>query len=381
MRNKAFEKLISKGLSKAKYRHLEACKRDLFEALHAFKGLAPDYDTFVFDDGEEKTLVNVNGTIPINYKGNTYNIPVCFWLLSDYPSAAPMAYVKPTRDMQIKASTSVDLNGKIFIPYLEEWRQPDSNLLDLIQICTLVFGQSPPVFSKGKSASTTASPAVIPTNGISRQSSLQQDVATPTSANGDSPRRQTSSQNGGESSKKKRDEDFITEEQLKASFVTAVESKLKVKLEEELLKTKAEIDSLHSTNKELLDGQEKIDDILKELSEAEKDLDGHVEALNIQDMELEAALLRLKELEEKKDVDEFVVVKNACDAQIVDAVAADSVLDDGIYSLGRVFDEGIIECDVYLKKVRDLSRKQFLQRATILKCESKNKMRESRLKE
>jgi UEV domain len=41
--------------------------------------------------------VNLNGTIPVEYRGSTYNIPVCFWLLHDYPSSAPMAFVKPTQ--------------------------------------------------------------------------------------------------------------------------------------------------------------------------------------------------------------------------------------------------------------------------------------------
>jgi hypothetical protein len=57
----------------------------------------PDVDVFVFDNGEERSLVNLNGTIPVDYRGNSYNIPVCFWLLHDYPNSAPMAYVKPTQ--------------------------------------------------------------------------------------------------------------------------------------------------------------------------------------------------------------------------------------------------------------------------------------------
>ena len=104
MKNKAFEKLIVKSLSKLKYRFSDTCKRDLVSVLASYRGLAPQHDTFVFDDGEEKPLLNVNGTIPIVYRGNTYNIPVCFWLLIDYPAVAPMAYIRPTLDMQIKVT-------------------------------------------------------------------------------------------------------------------------------------------------------------------------------------------------------------------------------------------------------------------------------------
>ncbi len=68
MRNKAFEKLVSKGLSKSRYRNVDPCRRDVLAALGAFRGLAPDYDVFVFDDGSERNLVNVNGTIPVLYR-------------------------------------------------------------------------------------------------------------------------------------------------------------------------------------------------------------------------------------------------------------------------------------------------------------------------
>ncbi len=72
-RNKAFEKLVSKGLSKSRYRNSETCRRDVLSVLGSFRGLAPDYDVFVFDDGVERSLVNVNGTIPVSYRcGEAY---------------------------------------------------------------------------------------------------------------------------------------------------------------------------------------------------------------------------------------------------------------------------------------------------------------------
>jgi hypothetical protein len=66
-------------------------------------------------------LVNLSGTIPVTYKGNTYNIPICIWLIDTHPKNAPICYVKPTSDMSIKASIFVDQNGKIYLPYLHDW--------------------------------------------------------------------------------------------------------------------------------------------------------------------------------------------------------------------------------------------------------------------
>lgn len=41
--------------------------------------------------------------------------------MDTHPYNAPLAYVKPTSDMQIKVSMYVDYNGKIYLPYLHDW--------------------------------------------------------------------------------------------------------------------------------------------------------------------------------------------------------------------------------------------------------------------
>lgn len=59
--------------------------------------------------------------------GSMYNIPICIWLMDTHPNNAPICYVKPTPDMQIKVSMYVDNNGKIYLPYLHDWT-PVSNV-------------------------------------------------------------------------------------------------------------------------------------------------------------------------------------------------------------------------------------------------------------
>lgn len=148
MRLKAYEKIISKSLNKTKYRHPSKCKSEVLNTVKIYRGLSPQFEKFVFDNGDVAQLLNLNGTIPVDYKGNTYNIPVCIWLLADFPSAAPMGFVVPTKDMQLKVSHYVDHTGKIFMGYLSSWSYPESNLLGLIQACRDAFGELPPVFSK-----------------------------------------------------------------------------------------------------------------------------------------------------------------------------------------------------------------------------------------
>lgn len=161
----------------------------------------------VFNDGTGKELLNISGTIPVSYKSkypvisfskhckyvcrkflglifhwkfadNTYHIPICIWLMDTHPYNAPLAYVQPTSDMQIKVSMFVDHNGRIYLPYLHEWNpvsdsikfarcsqaeqyfyyfdlsivwsQSSSDLLGLIQVMIVTFGEMPPVYAKPK---------------------------------------------------------------------------------------------------------------------------------------------------------------------------------------------------------------------------------------
>lgn len=159
MPNSGYESYLQRALSK--YRHPDATKRDVLATVQRFRGLFPKLESFVFNDGTQKELLNLDGTIPVSYKGNTYNIPVCIWLLDSHPHNAPMCYVKPTNDMQIKVSRCVDQNGKIYLPYLHDWKPNSSDLLGVIQVMIIVFGDQPPVYSKPRQHTDHISQAPI----------------------------------------------------------------------------------------------------------------------------------------------------------------------------------------------------------------------------
>ncbi|XP_045182651.2 tumor susceptibility gene 101 protein-like isoform X2 [Mercenaria mercenaria] len=114
--------------SLSKYVNPDLAKRDVLCVFTTFSDLRPKLDTF----------------------GATYNIPVSIWLMNKHPYNPPIVYVRPTSTMQIKSGRNVDMNGKIDLPYLREWKHPESDLLGLIQILTIVFGEEPPVYSTFK---------------------------------------------------------------------------------------------------------------------------------------------------------------------------------------------------------------------------------------
>jgi len=347
MRLKAYEKVVAKAVGKAKYRHPSKCKNEVFNTVKIYRGLTPQFDKFVFDNGDVAQMLNLNGTIPVDYKGATYNIPVCIWLLLDFPNVAPMSFVVPTKDMQLKVSHHVDHTGKIYLDYLALWSPGVSTILGLIQACREAFGQLPPVFSKvSSSSSCTSSPSV---------------TTTITSTSSSSSGRQQSSDRQLDNN----DDPEVVSKRCHAEKV------LRERFAEEFYKTKAEIQTLHSTNKELLDGQEDIGTIDAELQTKISQLDSCLVDLDLEHQSLEKAIQSVDQLDpESLDPDKGIVeVPEPLYGQIVNCFAEDAAISDAIYHLGEGLRTGRFpSLDMYLKKCRNLSRQQFYLRATMIKA-------------
>jgi len=109
-----------------------------------------------FPDGRNQKLLKMCGTIPINYKGNTYNIPITIWFEYSFPQIPPLCYVTPTPDMAIQSNhRHVDTTGKMYLQRLHSWSFR-SNLTDLIFEMTTAFSKQPPVYAKPKKPARAA---------------------------------------------------------------------------------------------------------------------------------------------------------------------------------------------------------------------------------
>jgi ESCRT-I complex subunit TSG101 len=115
-------------------------------------------------DGRTSNLLQADGTIPMYYQDVKYNIPITMWLLETYPRQPPLVFVTPTRDMIIKPRhPNVDASGTVNSPYLQNWVFPRSNLVELVQSLSLLFGQDPPLYSR-PSGSVNVRPPPPPTS-------------------------------------------------------------------------------------------------------------------------------------------------------------------------------------------------------------------------
>lgn len=170
---------VVRMLAQAKYRYQDMAKRDISSTLSFYRNLAPKLEMYTYTDsqfhGQMKEMLTLSGTIPVNYRGTTYNIPVALYIPENYPYSPPLCYVKPTPDMTIKQSKHVDGSGRIYLPYLSDWTQGSSDLLGVIQVMICIFGETPPVYQRPKNQinqpfssgpDTPSSSTPYPTQGL-----------------------------------------------------------------------------------------------------------------------------------------------------------------------------------------------------------------------
>ncbi|PZC83067.1 tumor susceptibility gene 101 protein [Helicoverpa armigera] len=383
----------------SKYKHRDYTAREVANLIQVYRSLTYRLEAFVFNNGARKDLLNLEGTIPVNYKGAFYNIPVCIWLMDTHPQNAPLCFVKPTSDMSIKVSKYVDSNGKVYLPFLHEWTGNGSTLQKLIQCMVTAFGELPPVYSKPRNDTRAPYPvnsfmpqptgypfpqggppgfpappypttsnlpypsygapypgAVGGTNGLSYPPVASTTPYPPAAGYGPG----TADVAGG----------TITEEHIKASLLSAVEDKLRRRLKEQSLQSQAELETLRRTQQELREGKSRLEDILSRLQRERAELDKNVTILQEKEKELHTAIDRLQE-QEGIDVDEAVVTTAPLYSQLLNAFAEEATLEDAIYYMGEALRKEVIDLDTFLKQVRTLARRQFTLRALMHKCRQK----------
>ena len=101
----------------------------------------------------------VRGTIPAQYRGAAFNVPIQIVYYEGYPVRPPVVQVTPTPDMVIKANQFVREDGLVSSDLLKRWSvQCNSKLL--IEDLIAAFSFKMPVFAR-TSAGNNNPPAVI----------------------------------------------------------------------------------------------------------------------------------------------------------------------------------------------------------------------------
>ncbi|VDN19406.1 unnamed protein product [Gongylonema pulchrum] len=165
----------------------------------------------------------------------------------------------------------------------------------------------------------------------------------------------------------------VQPEHLKASVLSAVEHKVRQRLREKLGTVHAELASIRQTYTDLRAGQQKLRSVLDELAEEQKRMKDALVLLQEKKAEI-SSLLALSSSEKSVEIDQVIDACTPLHRQLLRCYVYDCAIDDAIYFLGQALSRGRISLTNYLKEVRQLSRQQFIHRATLQKCRVKAKM-------
>ncbi|KAG6001702.1 hypothetical protein E4U21_003905 [Claviceps maximensis] len=133
----------------SEYRDVNRTYSDVALALTNTPTLSPRTDVHTFPNGSSALLLQLSGTIPVNFRGTTYRFPVSIWIPHEYPREPPFVYVTPTETMMVRPGQHVDPQGLVYHPYLVGWAQSwTSNLEDFLAVLSDIFAKEPPVVTR-----------------------------------------------------------------------------------------------------------------------------------------------------------------------------------------------------------------------------------------
>ncbi|KAK6111512.1 UEV domain family protein [Brugia pahangi] len=373
MTNNAVSSTVTALLNRAKAKYVDTAKIDILSALSGFPDLTPNVEDFIYPNKTCTLAFCLKGTIPVFYKGKTYNIPVALYLWDTHPYYAPICYVCPTPNMVLKESRTVDDLGRISLPYLSDWTFPGYDLSGLLQVMAMCFQDSCPVFARpGSNSHVSAVGSVWDRSAGQIQSYIPYPVSN-TSGVPPYPTSFTSYYPSMPSFNDNVSSGTVQPEHLKASVMSAVEHKIRQRLREKLGTMHAELASIRQTHADLRAGQQKLKVILDDLAQEQKRMEGALIVYQEKKAEI-SSVLSTSSPEKSVEIDQVIDACTPLHKQLLCCYVYDCAIDDAIYFLGQALSRGRISLTNYLKEVRQLSRRQFIYRATLQKCRIKAKM-------
>ncbi|EDV19712.1 uncharacterized protein TRIADDRAFT_33034, partial [Trichoplax adhaerens] len=376
------------------YRYSDDAIKDTLTVLRTFQNFRLDLSKYTYNDGRESSLFCMDGTIPVVYKGTTYNIPICIYLEKNYPHQSPICFVRPTNYMILKQTKIVNADGKVSISYLLDWRYPQSDLTTFLQVLCLQFADEMPVYSKKATSypSQTSQPGYSSSlqSSYPRYSNPRQPYPPPNvNPNANLPYPPTSSygmpQPGNPSpyppasstasisypsfpSPRLGDINPSNEQVMYQSLLTSVEEKLKRRLNEALEEGKTEIESQMHIENELKKSSTILEDKLKRLKEEEDQVRAEIDTMSTKLSELHQIESRVGTDPSKLNIDDAIITTAPLYTQILNLHTEECAIEDTIYYLGEALRREVIDLEIFLKHVRSLSRRQFMLKALIRKA-------------
>ncbi|KER30501.1 hypothetical protein T265_03110 [Opisthorchis viverrini] len=288
------------------------------------------------------------------------------------------------------AGTHLEPTGEV-----EPWT-PGSDLVGLLAVLQVTFGERPPVFSRLPAPSQPISAAPYPPSypqvGFYPQPApgrveIGSGWQMPTSANmctmpmpqmpnynspfpdsvGPTPNLPNPLPGNPYDPQKTEATGSLTEDQLLPSIKSAVADKIRREQQELIYQYNDELKAISQTQSELNDGRQKLRRMIEQMKEEQKTASENLEKLERENKELEELCANLDSAGEV-DVDEAVFIEYPLYRQLVSSFAKEQAIEDAMYYLREALGKGVLDLDTYLERIRRLSKDQFELRSTVLLC-------------
>jgi len=404
----SWDRFLDDKLRTRGYSYRNDAKRDILDAIRMYEDLHPEESVYVNEaDHKQVAIIALVGTIPVNYKGSSYNIPIMVQMLHGFPRQPPLVFVRPTSTMVIKPSRNVDDKGRVYLPLLTEWQNQGNkaSLRELLRTLQTIFGQAPPVYARThqqpvQQPPRTQYPTPYPSSGYVPHGGYPQPPQRHSAYQTPYPQQQQQQQQqhsypGGNSNPPyprgpapyahrspapypshtpveqndiQREGTMIDDKMVRMSLLSTAEDKLKQRIREVFEMGRIEQEQLQVTKVQLESGNKQLTTMMQQMQDEKNNIEANISLLQQKNDEIDAAIVKMESDSEKLDIDESVVTTTPIHTQILDVYAEEGAIEDTLYYLSEGLRREVVELDVFLKSVRKLSRKQFMLRATLLKA-------------
>eukprot|EP01138_Halocafeteria_seosinensis_P002941 gb/GECG01003005.1/.p1 GENE.gb/GECG01003005.1/~~gb/GECG01003005.1/.p1 ORF type:complete len:460 (+),score=66.73 gb/GECG01003005.1/:1-1380(+) len=379
-------------------RNSERVKLDAKQVLHNLKHLYPQKGTYTTNDGRTLTLLKLEGVIPTEFRGTTYQTPIRVFLPAQYPHEPPICFVTPTEDLIVERSNPhVDEAGFITLNTLRDWNA-DCSLIFLIADMQSAFSQYPPLRRKppiahtrttsASNSSLHSSPPVRPPrrnesrpipstsqdhtepdfsgyvhvdpqnveDGPSSSLSQQSWQLSRSSVHSQHGSPQTSASAGSSSLGRQSSEDPAEKAEAKRRVVRLLQDEMHSMLDEH----RESIEEEQTQQSALLTEH-------RRLKAASEQLEGEVQGLEAYENRLAESKREMEQwIEENKDrtlddvsVDKLATPTDELTQQLFELVSESAALDDAFYWMGRAAERKAISVEQFSKEARERGRREF----------------------
>uniref|UniRef100_A0A7S1URT0 UEV domain-containing protein n=1 Tax=Grammatophora oceanica TaxID=210454 RepID=A0A7S1URT0_9STRA len=371
------------------YRDPSRVDRDASGLLRSSVGkhLRPEIANLVENNGDTHNTLCLKGTIAIHYRGQTYQQLVDVHFPEGYPVRPPTIFVRLAPNMYVKdGHPHVGSDGKVYLPYLHEWRAHSHNMVELIVAMSSVFSADPPVFSRPKKAKAKKAPKPADPPPPSYDDSMAAALRASQKEAEERAAREAEEANRISSLARKAEEEEerkqAEEERQRAAQEawdaklfgdkkTKVKNKVSKYLKELSRDTKASLQADWQDQRSLQTSSSRLKEQLNFMEKTKGELEDSVAKVTQATAELQEWIEQQesakKDETEKVDVDSLVTPDNKVHEQMLELSSENHALTDALYFLDNALHRQTLGMSEHLKEVRRLAKRQFLVRAHLIK--------------